>query len=108
MPPLKSTHVHFDGNKIRNKLVAKRIGFLLLAIGVAYIAGICYKTVSNYNIVDNCAKKRIPTYKVNGYVCFKATVTFKVVTKKLCSCTGCLYANGRQSDEMKVGHSHDC
>lgn len=56
MPPPKSKHVHFDGDKIKNKLVAKRIGLLLLSIGVAYIAGICY-------------------------YCFKATVTFKGVAK---------------------------
>lgn len=39
------------------------------------------KKVSKYYIVDNGVKKYIPTYKVNGYDCFKATVTFKGVTK---------------------------
>lgn len=39
------------------------------------------KKVSKYYIVDNGVKKYIPTYKVDSYVCFKATVTFKSATK---------------------------
>lgn len=39
------------------------------------------KKISNYYIIENGKQFYIPTYKVNGYDCFKAICTFKDKTK---------------------------